>query len=132
MDIKIFTLDEANRLIPTLAPLVQDLSSSKNVFSAKEAEMYLQDALGAEGESDLMRRVRELEELAGKINKRITEIHTLGCELKDIDNGLVDFLTVRGNKLAYLCWKQGEDRVRFWHDLQAGFPGRKPLEGDQG
>ena len=131
MEIKVFTLDEANRLIPTLSSWIEDLASKKKLFSVREADMYLQDALGAEGESQLMTRVKELEALAETINGRITEIHGLGCELKDIDQGLVDFLTVRANQLSYLCWKQGEDRIRFWHDLQSGFPGRKVLEDEQ-
>lgn len=51
----------------------------------------------------------------------------IGCELKDLSMGLVDFPSYRGKELVYLCWRRGEPRVEFWHDLNSGFAGRKPL-----
>jgi hypothetical protein len=51
----------------------------------------------------------------------------MGCVLKDMDQGLVDFLTRRDGREVYLCWRYGEERVAYWHELQAGFAGRRPL-----
>ncbi len=57
----------------------------------------------------------------------IEELQEAGCELKDPDTGLIDFLSLRDEREVYLCWRLGEDRIRFWHDLDTGFAGRQPL-----
>jgi hypothetical protein len=51
----------------------------------------------------------------------------MGVELKDIEEGLVDFRSMRDGRIVYLCWRQGEDTIAFWHELDAGFAGRQPL-----
>jgi len=48
-------------------------------------------------------------------------------EIKDFDQGLCDFPHLRGGKIVYLCWKKGESRIEWWHDVEAGFAGRQPL-----
>jgi hypothetical protein len=60
-------------------------------------------------------------------NAHLSFFQDLGCELKDLDQGLVDFPSYRDDKLIYLCWKRGEDRVSFWHAIDSGFSGRQPL-----
>lgn len=50
-----------------------------------------------------------------------------GCELKDLDAGLVDFPHHRDGQIVFLCWKRGEARIEYWHDLESGFAGRQPL-----
>jgi hypothetical protein len=71
-------------------------------------------------QSNLERNVMEMRRL-------LDELHAFGCELKDPDIGLIDFLALRNGREVYLCWHLGEDRIRFWHDLDAGFVGRQPL-----
>src|SRR5260370_36452525 len=55
------------------------------------------------------------------------ELERFGCELKDPDTGLIDFLSLRDGRVVYLCWRLGEERVNYWHELQTGFAGRQPL-----
>ncbi|MEE8369781.1 MAG: DUF2203 domain-containing protein, partial [Dehalococcoidia bacterium] len=55
------------------------------------------------------------------------EVEALGCELKDIDQGLIDFRAALDGEEVYLCWKLGEPKIGWWHSLQAGFSGRQPL-----
>ncbi len=76
-------------------------------------------------------QVSHLEELLEKevklFEQHLEQFAGLGVELKDLDEGLVDFYAVRGDKLVYLCWKEGEDQIRHWHDLESGFGGRRPM-----
>jgi hypothetical protein len=57
----------------------------------------------------------------------VNEIHGLGAQVKDADEGLVDFPTLRGDEEVLLCWKLGEDEIAYWHSLEDGFAGRRPL-----
>ena len=83
---------------------------------------------------DLQRRVaayrrRPTDPVAREIEALLREIAELGAEVKDPEQGLIDFRTQRRGREVYLCWKLGEgDRISFWHDLEAGFPGRKIIE----
>lgn len=58
----------------------------------------------------------------------LEELQTFGCELKDPETGLIDFLSLRDGQEVYLCWKLGEQRIEFWHYLHTGFAGRQPLD----
>jgi hypothetical protein len=62
-----------------------------------------------------------------ELNGLVQELEALGCELKDIDQGLVDFRSVMGEEEVYLCWKLGEPSIGWWHSLETGFAGRQPL-----
>ncbi len=67
------------------------------------------------------------EALAERLNELLEEIHDLGCELKGIDEGLIDFPAERDGQTIYLCWKLGEERIGHWHELDTGFASRRPL-----
>ena len=81
-------------------------------------------------EKELNETRQELEQAATALNSLIERVRELGCEVKDIDQGLVDFRTVREGREVYLCWKLGEPDVRWWHELETGFAGRRPLGSD--
>jgi hypothetical protein len=63
-----------------------------------------------------------------KIKQAIEQLQEIGCVLKDLDEGLVDFPALLDGREVYLCWKLGEERIGYWHGLDEGFAGRKPLE----
>jgi hypothetical protein len=73
------------------------------------------------------RKAGELLPYFERMQNALLTIQELGCELKDIDMGLVDFPALREGRVVYLCWRYGEDRLRYWHELDAGFAGRQPL-----
>lgn len=58
----------------------------------------------------------------------VEELHALGCEVKDLEMGLVDFRSLREGREVYLCWHVGEETISYWHELDAGFGGRQPLD----
>ena len=68
--------------------------------------------------------------LVVEIQEGVKQIESWGCVVKDLDRGLVDFLARRGPEQVFLCWRLGEEEIRFWHGLQEGFAGRKPLRED--
>ena len=59
---------------------------------------------------------------------KLKQLEAAGCLLKDLNSGLIDFYSVRDHQPIFLCWKLGEDRIRFWHTLEDGYSGRQPLE----
>ena len=61
----------------------------------------------------------------------MSRVREIGCEIKDVTRGLVDFPTVIAGEQAYLCWEEGEDRVRYWHGRESGYAGRQPLPDEE-
>ncbi|HWP34493.1 MAG TPA: DUF2203 domain-containing protein [Thermodesulfobacteriota bacterium] len=133
MAVRLFSVDEANRLVPTLERLMAELAVKKAELVAKQAELaqLLNGAPAGSPQARLTRLVRGKEELkfiAEEFNLCIHQITGLGCLVKDVDMGLVDFPTLRNGREAFLCWRRGEPRVAYWHGLEEGFAGRKPLD----
>ena len=74
-------------------------------------------------------RVRfERDRLADSLKAALDKIQATGCVVKDLDAGLLDFPAIVDNQEVYLCWRLGEERIRFWHRQDEGFAGRKPLD----
>jgi hypothetical protein len=123
---KIFSIEEANDLIPyvrTTLGRIQKLYGRIGEFreSAKEAAIAAEFGGGMEGGTAYVKTLYE-------IGKLTTELHTLGVPLKDYSRGLVDFPCVRDDRVVLLCWQIGEgDEIEWWHEIEAGFAGRRPL-----
>ncbi len=129
-----FTPEEANALLPRLSDILLQMQESKvkhDQLQEKAAE-YAQrmSSNGHVIEKELNETRQELEQAAAALNSLIERVRELGCEVKDIEQGLVDFRTVREGREVYLCWKLGEPDVRWWHELETGFAGRRPLGSD--
>jgi hypothetical protein len=77
------------------------------------------------------RKAGELWELFLNFEKVLKELQSLGCELKGLEQGLVDFPTLRQGRTVYLCWQYNEPEIAFWHELDAGFAGRQLLSDDE-
>lgn len=129
---RLFTLEEANALLPRLKNLLFQIQESKAKHDRLEeqAEEYAHhvSSNGHVVEKQLNETRQELAKAAAEVNSLIQRVNDLGCEVKDIDEGLVDFRTERDGRDVYLCWKLGEPDIRWWHDLETGFASRRPLE----
>lgn len=127
-----FTLDEANSLLPQLCQLLPQVQESKfkhDRLRRKAAEYaHLMSSNGRIVEKELNETRQELVQATAEMNSLIERVQKMECELKDIDQGLVDFRAERDGREVYLCWKLGEPEIRWWHDIDAGFAGRRPLE----
>ncbi|MBC7899656.1 MAG: DUF2203 domain-containing protein [Saprospiraceae bacterium] len=123
---KVFTLQEANALLPDVAANlkeVKNLYSTIGIYreSARAAAVASEFGGGMQGGSRYVQALYEI----GKIT---TELHELGVQLKDYSRGLIDFPSMMDGRVVLLCWQLGEDeRIEWWHELEAGFAGRQPL-----
>jgi hypothetical protein len=124
---KLFTVEEANALLPTVRGIVGRIQRAYARVSAAQEPARLAAAGaalgggGMEGGAAYVLSLSELAETAG-------ELEELGVQLKDYTRGLIDFPTLREGRVVLLCWQMGEgDELEWWHDLEAGFAGRQPL-----
>ena len=124
---KLFTVEEANALLPTVRGVVRRIQRAYARVSAAQEQARLaaagaaQGGGGMEGGASYVLSLSELAEAAG-------ELEGLGVQLKDYTRGLIDFPTLREGRVVLLCWQMGEgDELEWWHDLEAGFAGRQPL-----
>lgn len=123
---KLFTVNEANDLLPEIVP---KLNAIRELYARVEG--LRSEARAAAGASEFgggMEGGTRYVNTLYKIGKRTTELHDLGIEIKDHSRGLIDFPSMRGDRVVYLCWQFGEgNEVGWWHELEAGFAGRQPL-----
>jgi hypothetical protein len=130
-----FTLAEANSLLPVLQPLLQ--SAMDNHEEVEKAQQEFQDVhhrvflaggtlLNISGMIALKAR---WERHAVQLRHAVTEIEETGVLVKDLLQGLLDFPCQAGDEIVLLCWKLGEPAVAYWHTVEDGFQGRKPIDG---
>lgn len=123
---KLFTLEEANALLPSVRlklERMQKLYGRIGDFrgEAKAAATAAEFGGGMEGGPAYVKALYEV----GRIT---TELHDMGVQLKDYSRGLIDFPSMRDDRVVLLCWQIGEgDEIEWWHELEAGFAGRQPL-----
>jgi hypothetical protein len=129
---RVFTLEEANALLEQVRPLAQELVDRRRALAeARSARRRIASQVAGTGGGIDPRAAIELdervaEELKG-LARCVNAIHGLGALVKDPDEGLVDFPALRGDEYVYLCWRLGEDEIQYWHGIDEGFAGRKPL-----
>jgi hypothetical protein len=132
--ITLFTLAEANQLIAELRPIVSRLRELKAEHDRVRDRVELLGVASsgaAPGNPDRVSLAAEeerLEKLAKGIAVGVARVHRHGCLVKDLDQGLVDFYALSGDRLVFLCWRLGEPEVAHWHTLEGGFAGRRPLK----
>lgn len=129
---KLFTLDEAEAMIPQVRDEIVAMQACKR--EVDELRVSLEGAAKASSgnghvrdEDDLAEKRRRAEALVAQINERLGRINGWGVELKGLGEGLVDFPSERDGRVVYLCWRVGEERIAWWHEIDSGFAGRQPL-----
>ncbi|MFT5207511.1 MAG: hypothetical protein ACI9CF_001267 [Candidatus Omnitrophota bacterium] len=133
---KIFTLDEANDHIPELAQLIPELRILRDgIIQARDKyDVEEVTSFGTKGKTalDAKNTMDRHQELIAKFNKefedKLSFFTSVGCDLKSLEPGLVDFYSMRHDELIYLCWKEGEVTIAHWHSIEEGFGGRTPIE----
>jgi len=120
-----FTVDEANATLQTLRPIIAEILEIRSAILERQPEIWSVIAKAAGNGGNRAAGEAELE--FQRINSLVRQIHALGVLLKDVNIGLLDFLSIRDGKDIYLCWRYGEAEIRYWHELEAGFSGRQAL-----
>ncbi|HET6372100.1 MAG TPA: DUF2203 domain-containing protein [Candidatus Polarisedimenticolia bacterium] len=131
MERKVFTVPQANLVLPRLSQLLGKLQERHKWLQAnRQAVPYLIESRQIVNEGPV--RPDYVHALLG-FRATLREVEKIGAQVKDISTGLVDFPSRLYGRDVLLCWRMGEDRVAYWHDPEAGFAGRQPLppvEGD--
>ena len=133
--VRTFTLEEANNLLPHVNKMMDNVMFLNERI--KSLTFDIENLVSIWGKDVLDKdhtdngfyfgKVSEREESFKELVKKVNEVQSLGCVVKDSENGLVDFYHDKHGELIFLCWKYGEDKINFWHDVSDGFKNRKPI-----
>ena len=122
-----YTREQANAALVWVGERIEALRAAREGLSDEDARAALAEAGPGNGGGDPGRTVSEAF-LA--MRTALFELREMEVVLRDLDRGLVDFPSLREGREVYLCWEEGEDEVGFWHEPDAGFGGRRPLDDD--
>jgi hypothetical protein len=135
---KLFTLEEAEELIPRLEEWLPEAIDAKKQALEADGELRkisarIQVMGGVELNPAHVTRFKHTKEQAvKKLQDAMQQIEDSGCLVKDLDIGLIDFPAMLGQEQVFLCWKLGEARIEYWHGIHEGFAGRKPIDDEFG
>ena len=131
---KTFTLEEAHTLLPVLRSLLKRSMDGKQLIELVEKELQdlkhrilLSGGLMVDVPA-VARRRAERDKALQEIKDALAEIDSIGVQVKDLDIGLLDFPCAVDDEIVLLCWKYGEEKIEFWHGMEEGFQGRKPVD----
>jgi hypothetical protein len=117
-------------MLPRLAPLLDDMRGQAQALEEAQEELaQMKRTVHSNGNAvhaeTLARQVADLQQT---LRAGMEQIQEWGIELKDLGQGLIDFPHRRGGRVVYLCWRLGEEQIGWWHEIQAGFAGLKPID----
>lgn len=122
---RVFTLEEANRLLESLRPVVARMVEARDrILSLRPGLEPMMEKSGGNGGG---RSASEILEALDSIRRAIESIQAQGVLVKDVNTGLIDFPSHREGRLVFLCWRHGEDQIAYWHELDSGFAGRQSI-----
>jgi hypothetical protein len=121
-----FTLEEANEALIVIRPLMDEVQAlrTKILSSQPEAWSAIEKSVGNGGNRALSKMIQDFDQLDALVH----QILDTGVLIKDVNVGLLDFPAIRHGREVYLCWQYGEGEIAFWHEVEAGFAGRQPID----
>jgi hypothetical protein len=132
--LKTFTLEQAQTLLPVLKSLLKRAMEGKQAIAQIDQEfldlkhrVFLSGGLFVDV-AGMLRRRAERDKLLQSIQDAMAEIDAIGVQVKDLEIGLLDFPCQVEEEIVLLCWKYGEEKIEFWHGMEEGFAGRKPID----
>lgn len=131
---RLYTLPEANSALAEVAPLVQRLSELKKALDVTQIALNRisprERSNGHQAEAIALEH--RLEVLVDLLARGLRELEQRGVEVKDLDQGIIDFPSRQFGRVVLLCWRIGEAEIGFWHEEDAGFRGRRPVSELEG
>lgn len=131
-----FTLAEAESALPTIEKALRDALFLKAEYESAERDLqtitrqvHLMGGMRVDSGKILELRARK-DTSSVALKERFEELEEIGCLVKDLEVGLIDFPTLYHGTEVYLCWRFGEDHIEFWHGVEEGFRGRKPIDDE--
>jgi hypothetical protein len=121
-----FTLQEANETLNLIRPLMDEVQKIRQKILQNQPEAWpaIEKSVGNGGNRALSNMVQDFE----KLETLVHQIQDMDVLIKDINLGLLDFPALKDGREVYLCWQYGEGDIAFWHEVEAGFAGRQPIE----
>ena len=121
-----FTLQEANAALEIIRPIMDEIQSIRSKIIARQPDIWpaIERSAGNGGNPTLSKLVKDFERLDDLLHR----ILATGAQVKDVNIGLLDFPAWRKDHEVYLCWKYGEGEIEYWHEIEAGFAGRQPID----
>ena len=121
-----YTPKEANETLPKIRPLLQEMMQIGDKVRELQPELWaaVQKSAGNGGNPTLSKLLKDFDRLDALLH----QIQDMGIQVKDLQTGLVDFPAWHDEHEVYLCWRYGEDDIQFWHEIEAGFAGRQPID----
>lgn len=119
-----YTVEQANAALEWVAERIGRLRDAREGLNDDEARAALGEAAPTNGGGAPGRVVSEA---FLEMRSALVELQEMEVVLRDLDRGLVDFPSIRDGEEVFLCWEEGEDEINYWHDLDAGYGGRRPL-----
>lgn len=126
MNAKFYTLADARETLPKVRALMERAQQARQDILRLRPQAW--PALAAAAANGGSREAGDMWVAFSKLETSVKGIMALGIYVKDLDTGIVDFLGQRDGHEVYLCWRLGEDDIRFWHEPETGFAGRKPID----
>lgn len=125
-DLRFFSLEEANRMLPLVRRIAGDIASQ---WAEMEPLLARWQGLTVEARGEPVGRElkAELDTRSGALDELVAELQELGCHFKGFPDGLVDWYSLYAGRPVFLCWKLGEEEIGWWHQVDAGFAGRQPI-----
>ena len=125
---KLFTIEEANSLLPSVRPIVRGIQRAHRRLASYQSQARAAAEGGKDGGGGGMANGSHYAKLVIELSLGVGELESLGVQLKDYSRGLIDFPSMREGRVVLLCWKADEgNQLEWWHDAEAGFAGRQPL-----
>ena len=123
---KFFTLQQANETLEIIRPLMGEIQAIRQRILDKQPETWdaIEKSVGNGGNRTLSHMVQDFE----RLDVLVHSVLDTGVQIKDINIGLLDFSALKDGREVYLCWKYGEGEIAFWHEVDAGYAGRQPID----
>ena len=127
---RLFTVAQANGVVSVIEPLLARMTTAASrLVQAKTRHDELTEAMRANGHGEEALTLQaEIEALVGELQEVVGTCEEAGVEVKDFEHGIVDFPARYQGRFIMLCYRPGEGRIRFWHEVDDGFAGRQPIE----
>lgn len=123
---KTYTPKEANRQLDVVRPMVAELITISDRIREHQPEIWsaVEKSAGNGGNPTLSKMLPDFD----RLDLILHQLQDMGIEVKDLSIGLIDFPALKDGRVVYLCWKYNEGSIQFWHEIEAGFAGRQPID----
>lgn len=123
---KYYTPQEANNLLEIVRPMVAELMQISERIRSRQPEIWavVEKSAGNGGNPELSKLLPDFD----RLDQILHRLQDMGIEIKDLTIGLIDFPAFKDGRVIFLCWKYNEEKIQFWHEVEAGFAGRQPID----